>query len=156
MKEQKPVRGRFLNMTNILLSMRPKYAEKVFASQNKTVELRRVRPRLLKEGDLVVVYVTSPKKVVVGYFKVKNIIEEPIKHLWKKVKSKAGVTKREFDDYYKGASVGIGICLENTKTFPKPIELEELRRKIFKFQPPQSYRYLSDSEWKQMKDISQT
>jgi predicted transcriptional regulator len=47
-------------MSNILLlSIRPEYANKIF-DRTKTVELRRVRPRLLNEGDRVVVYVSSP------------------------------------------------------------------------------------------------
>ena len=43
---------------NVLLSVRPKYAEKIF-ERTKTVELRRIRPKLLEEGDLVLLYVSS-------------------------------------------------------------------------------------------------
>lgn len=68
----------------LLLCIRPEYANKIFDS-NKTVELRRVRPRLLNEGDLVLIYVSSPIKAVFGSFKVDSIIEKPIAELWEEV-----------------------------------------------------------------------
>ena len=58
----------------VLLSIKPEYADKIFYQKTKKVELRRVFPSLDKD-DLVIVYVSSPKKAVVGYFKVKKIIK---------------------------------------------------------------------------------
>src|SRR5690349_13513634 len=96
----------------LLLSIRPKYAEKIF-DETKKVELRRVRPRLLKEGDLVLVYVSSPQKAVLGSFNVERIIEKPITELWEQVEKKAGISPEEFYSYYQGASVGIGIFFKD-------------------------------------------
>ncbi len=59
--------------SNILLSVHPKYADKIF-ERTKTVELLRVRPKLLEEGDLVLLYVSSPVQALVGAFKVDKII----------------------------------------------------------------------------------
>lgn len=86
-------------MPNILLlSIRPEYAAKIF-NHTKTVELRRVRPRLLNEGDRVVVYVSSPEKAVVGSFKVDNIVEKPVTELWEEVEKLAGISHEDFYDY---------------------------------------------------------
>ncbi|HEY9294972.1 MAG TPA: hypothetical protein VIQ31_01115, partial [Phormidium sp.] len=60
--------------TILLLSIKPEYAKKIFKDQTKKVELRRVRTRLT-EGDIVLVYVSSPEKVFVGSFEVEGVIE---------------------------------------------------------------------------------
>ena len=57
----------------VLLSIKPKYADKIF-NGTKTVELRRICPKVT-EGDLILVYVSSPVKALVGEFEVKKIVE---------------------------------------------------------------------------------
>jgi predicted transcriptional regulator len=42
---------------------------------NKRVELRRVRPRHLNEGDLILVYATSPEKALLGVLEVEKVVE---------------------------------------------------------------------------------
>ena len=76
----------------VLLSIKPEYADKIFYQKTKKVELRRVFPSLDKD-DLVIVYVSSPKKAVVGYFKVKKIIKKNISYLWDEVEEKADEKK---------------------------------------------------------------
>lgn len=135
-------------MSNILLlSIRPEYATKIF-NCTKTVELRRVRPRLLNEGDIVVIYVSSPEKAVVGSFKVDNIVEKSIPELWEEVEDIAGISHEEFYDYYKGVLVGVGIFLKDIRRFNKPVELHRLRNKLPNLKPPQSFRYLTASQFK--------
>lgn len=126
----------------LLLSIRPEHANKIF-DYTKKVELRRVRPRLLNEGDLVVVYVSSPKQAVVGSFNVESIVEKPIRELWNEVEQIAGISKKEFSDYYKGVSVGVGIFLKDIRKFSQPVELQRLRNKLPNLTPPQSFRYLT-------------
>ncbi len=128
----------------LLLSIQPEYVKKIFNGE-KTVELRRVRPRL-SEGDLVLVYASCPEKALVGLFEVEKIIKESPKELWKLVKDNAGITKKKFDIYYEGATVGFGIYLSQTKSFNKPVELERLRQEWADFRPPQGYRYLKPNE----------
>jgi len=125
----------------LLLSIRPKFASKIFDG-TKTVELRRVRPRVTT-GDLVLVYVSSPVKALLGAFEVARVVAAPPSQLWNNVESKAGVTREQFDDYYKGAKTGYGIFLKRKWAFDKPIKLENLRRWKSKFRPPQSYHYVA-------------
>ncbi|WP_426558267.1 hypothetical protein [Dapis sp. BLCC M172] len=136
----------------VLLSIKPKYADKIFKEKTKKVELRRVFPDLDKD-DLVIVYVSSPKKAVVGYFKVKKIIKDNISCLWEQVEDKAGITPEEFYDYYSGVKFGIGIFFQKSKTFKKTVELEQLREELNNFRPPQSYRYLKSDEWEIIKRL---
>lgn len=134
-------------MSNILLlSIRPKYADKIF-NCTKTVELRRVRPRLLNEGDIVLVYVSSPEQAVVGSFNVDNIVEKPIGKLWDEVEKRAGISNEEFYDYYKGIKVGVGIFLKDIRRFSQPVELHRLRNKLPNLKPPQSFRYLTPNQF---------
>ena len=134
-------------MSNILLlSIRPEYANKIF-DRTKTVELRRVRPRLLNEGDRVVVYVSSPEQAVVGSFKVDNIVEKPVTELWEEVEKLAGISHEDFYDYYYGVRLGVGIFLKDIHRFSQPVELHRLRNKLPNLKPPQSFRYLTVNQF---------
>ncbi len=132
-------------MSILLLSIRPKYAEKIF-EHTKTVELRRVRPKHLKKGDLVLIYVSSPVKALVGAFKVDSVLEKPLKDLWQIVQKEASITRQEFDAYYHGVSVGVGIFFKNQNVMQlnEPIKLEILKEQHF--HPPQGFRYVTLSE----------
>lgn len=133
-------------MTNkvLLLSIRPRYAEKIFQGMKK-VELRRVRPKI-QHGDYILVYVTSPIKALEGILQVDYVIEDRPHELWTHVKNTAGVTRDEFDAYYDGASIGYGIFLKEAKRINNPISLDKLRKLFGSFYPPQSYRYLRPKE----------
>lgn len=142
----------------LLLSIRPEYANKIFEGK-KNVELRRVRTRL-DSGDLVIVYVSSPEKALVGSFEVERVITvenlpKELNNLWKQVKEKAGIKRQQFDRYYEGASVGVGIFLRNIKVFPQRLELESLRKQLPNIKPPQSYRYLTAIEVNHVESIVQ-
>jgi len=128
----------------LLVSIRPQYAEKIFAG-TKTVELRRTRPRLLR-GDLVLIYVTSPVKALAGACEVVEVIEGTPEALWRIVQDRAGVSAQEFCDYYAGAAIAFGIHLKNAQRLPEPLHLEELRTEWPSFHPPQAYRYLSPAQ----------
>jgi predicted transcriptional regulator len=130
----------------LLLSIRPKYAEKIF-NGTKTVELRRVPPKL-KKGDLVFVYVSSPKKVLAGAFTVKKVISMPPKRLWGSVRDYVGMTQNDFDKYYDGALKGIAIYIDKVWILPTPLGLQKLRKNLSWFNPPQSYHYLSSQQIK--------
>lgn len=124
----------------LLLSIQPRYADKIFAG-TKRVELRRVRPKV-EVGDLVLVYVSTPVKALTGAFEVKSVISAHPSELWALVKNEAGVTREEFFTYYAGAPMGYGIRLKKAWSLPTPIALISLRRAWSKFRPPQSYHYL--------------
>lgn len=139
----------------LLLSIKPEYASQIFSGK-KTVELRRVRTRLTID-DIVLVYVSSPTKALVGLFEVEKIIQEKIElpenieTYWNLVHEKAGITSQDFYKYYEGASFFVGIFLRNPTKFHIPTNLEKLRKKIPEFTPPQSYRYLKEQEFEKFK-----
>lgn len=145
--------------TILLLSIKPKYAKQIFETKTKKVELRRVRTRL-KEGDIVLVYVSSPAKVFLGSFEVEDVIEREVsrkelKNFWNKFQDSVGITQQEFNSYYKGASVIVGIQIKNISLFENPVELERLQEKLSYLRPPQSYRYLEEKEYEIIKALGE-
>jgi len=128
----------------IFLSIRSKYVSKIFEG-TKTVELRRVRPKYIAKGALVLIYVPSPVQSLVGAFKVNRAVEMPLKELWEAVHDRAGITREEFDVYYEGTSTGVAIFFSEARNLPHPIELRDLKESVG-FQPPQGFRYATASE----------
>ena len=125
---------------SIILSIRPRHAAKIFSGLKK-VELRRIRPQNLGSGALALIYVTSPVRCLAGAFKVTHVIEKPLADLWKIVQQKAGVTYREFRQYYDGVSTGTAIFFEKVWSFSEPLSLEDLRNELLTFLPPRAFRY---------------
>ena len=126
--------------TSMLLSMRPCYARKIFSGV-KTVELRRVRPQV-HAGDRVYVYVTSPVKALAGWFTIKDVLHVAPSTLWRRVGPQSGVTKREFDAYYAGASTAVGLIVGEVLEYNEWIGLASLRALVPRFHPPRSFQYV--------------
>ena len=130
--------------TALLLSIRPRFVEQIFAG-TKTVELRRVRPRV-KTGDLVIVYASGSQKALVGAFQIADVIAAAPSTLWRRFGSKTGLTKGEFESYFAGLDTGFAIEVARTWQLPEPIQLSTLRCQRGGFHAPQSYRYLNLGE----------
>lgn len=126
----------------ILMSIQPRFAALIFQGK-KTVELRRIRPKV-DPGDVALVYVSSPDMALVGAFTIKEIVSGTPRQLWSSVKGSSGITKSEYDMYYSGTDTAIALHIESgtVRVLKTPIELGQLRREWPRFQPPQSYRYL--------------
>jgi predicted transcriptional regulator len=124
----------------LLISVHPKFAEKIFAG-TKVVELRRVRPRIGK-GDLVFVYVSSPVMALEGAFEVGDIVAGTPNSIWRQFNGGSGLSKSEFDAYYKGKETAFAILIRKLWRLPVPVRLAKLRKERSGFHPPQSYHYI--------------
>ncbi|MBT4512283.1 MAG: ASCH domain-containing protein [Chloroflexi bacterium] len=129
----------------LFLSIRPRYANKILEGI-KTVELRRVHPKRIGKGDIVLIYAPSPVKSLVGAFEVDRVVEKPVEELWHIANGKNGITRNEFDAYFKGVTIGVGIFFNKVWRLPKPIQLQELREIIRDFHPPQGFRYATSGD----------
>jgi predicted transcriptional regulator len=123
----------------LLLSIRPRFADAIF-NGTKTVELRRVKPRI-EEGDLVVIYASGATKGIVGAFEVSGVTAATPRHIWRKHNEGSGLAKTEFDRYFEGVSIGYAIRIGKMWKHPAPIPLGTLRKRKAGFRPPQSYHY---------------
>ena len=130
--------------TALLLSIKPHFVEQIFAG-TKTVELRRVRPRVVA-NDLVVVYASGTQKALVGAFLVADVHSKSPKSLWRQFRTNTGLTKAEFDAYFEGVDVGFAIEVAQSWRLSEPVSLSTLRSQDDGFHPPQSYRYLNSAD----------
>lgn len=128
----------------ILLSIQPYFANKIFEG-TKRVELRRSVPKYHKD-QIVILYVSTPVKAIVGGFQFSHIVEENLSKLWDSVKDIAGVTFEQFSNYYSGANNGYGIFIRRVWKYSTPLSLELLRNSLSNFSPPQNFRYLHSSQ----------
>ena len=129
----------------IVLSIRPQYAEKIFDGSKK-VEFRRVRPKHVKKGDLVLMYISSPTQSLAGVFKIDEIMAKSPSELWNLTQKIAGITQEEFFHYYKGVDTGIGIFFSDVWPLREPMKIQDWQNQGINFRPPQGFRYATADE----------
>lgn len=107
----------------LFIAVKPEYANKLISGQ-KDIELRKMRPHI-QPGDYVIIYASAPVKAVIGFGKVKNIIECTPNEMWAKYSLRLGIMQQDFESYYVNHKKSIGIEFEIIKPIT-PIGLEEL------------------------------
>lgn len=123
----------------LFLSVHPEFAARIL-NGTKTIELRRVRPRL-NMGSPVVVYATSPVSSVVGVFTLGQMIVAHPDALWREHSERTGITLTTFAAYFRGTDRAIGLEVADVRAFSKPLTLAEMRDHWPEFWPPVSFRY---------------
>jgi predicted transcriptional regulator len=139
-----------MNSQALFLSIAPKFAARILL-RLKTVELRRVRPKV-KKGDTILLYASSPEKKLYAMAVVEEVTFASPEILWSDVKNEAGITPKEFHGYFDGADIGYAIWFRDLEELPEPVELSKLRVLWPGFHPPQIYRYLSHKEFLDLMD----
>jgi len=109
----------------------------------RNIQLRKNRPNV-QVGDYVVIYATAPVKAVIGFGKIKNIIDKSPENMWKANEEKLGINKKEYDKYYADSNRAIGIEISSICRFKIGLLLTEIKELHPKFSPPQTYRYISN------------
>jgi len=129
---------------NVLISIKPKYIEKI-KEGIKTFELRKKIFKNYDKVNTIYIYSTSPIKKIVGKFNIEEIIEDHPDHIWQNYKDHLGIDKKDYFNYFKGKEKGFAIKIRNLNFFRNPID----PKKIFpNFIPPQSYCFLRDEIYK--------
>ncbi|MCC6588313.1 MAG: ASCH domain-containing protein [Bryobacterales bacterium] len=123
------------NPTTALLSIKPEYAEAIFAG-TKRYEFRRTVFR--QDVRVVVVYITNPVGQVAGEFSVENIITDDVDALWDRTESEAGIDREGFFSYFSGRDVGHAIAIGKVKRYREPRDINA----AYGVRPPQSFLYL--------------
>ena len=104
-------------MSKILISINPKYVEKIFSGE-KEFEFRKNRCK--DNVHKMVIYCTAPVKKVVGEADIIDIMEDTPATIWEKTKAKAGISKDFFDSYFSGSQKAVAYKLANIKKYKKP------------------------------------
>ena len=122
---------------NVILSIKPKYCEKIISGEKK-VEFR-IRGFRINDIDLVYMYSTNPIKKIVGSFEIESIIKDsPIK-LWEKFRMHSGMDESEFFQYFGLRKTGFAIKIKAVNPYEPPIDPRQI---VPNFTPPRSFRYL--------------
>lgn len=125
----------------LFISVKPEYAYKIVNHQ-KTIELRKSLPNV-GEGDFVIIYATMPVKTVIGYAKIKRIIKTNPELMWSENSEKLGIDNEAFKKYYANSTVSVGIEISSAKKLKAGFSLQDIKKSIPSFSPPQTYKYLS-------------
>jgi predicted transcriptional regulator len=128
-----------MNKMNVLLSVKPKYAELIMKGLKK-YEFRKVVLRD-KDAKYAYVYSSSPVKKIVGTFLIGSIIKDRPSNLWDQLKGYSGMEEDEFLDYFGNREKGFAIEIRDVKRFLAPLDPKEL---IPRFVPPQSFCYMKE------------
>src|SRR5689334_10637728 len=120
------------------MSIKPTFSDRIFSGE-KRFELRRT-PVRLEEGDIVVVYASSPVKAVVGGFTVSGIKRGDVQYLRRHDGKDFGVSHAEYTSYFDGADVAHAIEV-GERIQLEPVSLDDLRHRYDGFRPPQSVMY---------------
>ncbi len=125
--------------TNILMSMKPEYAEMIFQG-NKQYEFR--KHGFKRQVEKVFVYSTKPVSRIVGFFTFSEILMGSPFEIWNSCSEFAGVSEFAFFDYFKKRDVAYAIKIDRVSELSRPVPPSEIMEA---FKPPRSFMYMDGS-----------
>jgi len=125
---------------NVLLSIKPKYVERIFQGEKKYEFRKRIFTR--EDINRVYIYCTSPVKKIVASFSIKEIKEGTPEELWKKLKDQAGIGEEDFFNYFRNKNKGYAIRISNLNKLEDAIDPKNI---YSDFTAPQSFCYTEKS-----------
>lgn len=129
---------------DILISLRPAYTQAILEGR-KTVELRR-RKVHAAVGTRVWLYSKTPTARIEGIARIKLVHEGGLADIWSAYSNKVGVSKGEFEDYFKGCRKGCAIVLVEARPIFPAVDLKTVRSRLGGFHPPQFFKRLNSRE----------
>lgn len=125
-----------------LISIHPVYVEKILSGE-KRLEFR--RSWAANQVDYLVIYATSPVQRIVAVTQVGQVVRGSKSRLWELARHKGGgISRRKLFEYMEGKKEGVALELLQTLKIDEGINPYALFGNGFR--PPQSFRYLSQSE----------
>lgn len=123
---------------DLLVSMKPKYAEQILAG-SKLVEIRkRFSQRWI--GCKAILYSSSPQKALVGEATVRSVTTGTPTDIWSKFHTNLGCTSDEFERYVGPAKEVCAITLDDVFPYKQPVSLSQIAYLLGEdLRPPQSY-----------------
>lgn len=122
-------------MIKILISINPEHVRNIL-NNNKKYEYRRTIAK--HKVDKILIYETSPTKMIVAEVKVKKILCDTPEKLWNNTKTYSGITKDFFDKYFSGKKIAYAYELGEIRKFSKPKKLSDFSINY----APQSFIYV--------------
>lgn len=124
-------------MCSILLSINPSHVENIL-NGTKLYEFRKKACK--RHVDKILIYSTTPIMKVVGEAEVEDVLVDNPETIWKKTKTKSGIDKKFFDQYYANREQAVAYKLKNVIRYGEPKELKEYGV----ISAPQSFQYIEE------------
>lgn len=131
-------------MKSVLMSIKPKYVEKILYS-SKIYELRKRFPEGF-QGN-VYIYSSSPVQKVVGVMRIEDVYKSNNpEEIWEITTNNGteidnvGISKKEFDDYFRTAKECSALKIQSIEVFDKPKSLKNFDIE----RAPQSWCYINE------------
>lgn len=119
-----------------LLSIRPEFANQIFAGTKRYEFRRAVFKRENIEG--VLVYASSPVQRVIGEFQIEEIIADDLESVWRRTQKYAGISRDYYMSYFGGRDRAYAIKVSSPRLFQR-------KRKLSHYHvasAPQSFVYV--------------
>lgn len=118
----------------VILSIKPKYVEKIFSGEKKFEYRKQIwTDRQVKK---VLIYSSSPVKLVTGELTIESIISGRPEFIWNLTKEGSGIDEKDFYKYFAGYLWGYALKINDFRCYEIPVGIEK-----FGCVPPQSFRY---------------
>jgi predicted transcriptional regulator len=141
--------GGYSSAGQILLSMRPAYAERVFARE-KQVEIRR-RFSTKWKGCKAVVYGSQPLGALLGEVTLANVTSGSPEQIWDQFGQRVGCSHEEFSRYVGNSREVYAVELSEADPYISPISINQISHLINKYlRVPQSFLHVeneADDSW---------
>jgi len=118
------------------MPIKPVYADKIIDGSKK-FEFRRASIK----GDLthLIIYASSPVKRIIGVAVVDGVdVSYPLE-TWGKTKHAAGISRKDFLEYFQGKEKAVTIILKDVLTLDRSVCPKEIENN---FKVPQSFKYV--------------
>jgi len=142
--------GGYSSANQLLFSMRPEFAERVFRGEKRVEIRRKFSEKWL--GSKVVVYGTQPLAALMGEVTVSGVTPGTPSAIWERFGVRAGCSHEEFVEYAGNAPQVYAIELSDVTPYPCPLNTYEIAKiaNVDELRPPQSFLELKmekDSPW---------
>jgi len=123
---------------NALLSIKPKYVEKIIDGTKKYEFRKAIFKHDVKN---IWIYESAPTKKIIGMFSVGKILQDTPESLWEMLQDKSGISEKEFFCYFEGKGIGYALEIKKFTLFKEKIDPQDA---ISDFHAPQSFCYWND------------
>lgn len=119
---------------NIILSIRPIFAEKILSGEKKYEYRKRL---CAKKVSKIYIYETAPVKKITGEVEVIKKLKMKKEKLWKQTQKSSGISKEFYGKYFEKQEYACAYELGESKKYSDPVTLESIGVNYI----PQSFAY---------------
>ena len=128
-----------------LYPIKPIYVDRILSGEKK-FELRRRLPK--NKLEYILIYSTAPISKVVGFAKVKRVLEEDVTVLWDKYSHQFGICEGDYYSYFNGCENAKAIELEYVYKFDRKFSIKDISDETV---VPQSFCYVENEAFLRLK-----